>query len=238
MGKVLVLYVFHEYNDRVDHFLKNAVFYDPNVTFVIIINNPDLKINAPPYVNVLTRKNIGYDFGGWSDALYYQNMYRNFDHFIFVNSSVVGPFLDPRFSGRWTDLYVGKVKDDVKLFGSTINTCKKMSMAHVQSYIFATDREAVEHLMECGIFSTTNYSPTFQDAIYQKEVLMSRKVLERGWNIGCFMNHYKNCDFRQKTIPVRLWDDVMFPNLKNVYWTEQELVFAKGNRIPSFHSVE
>jgi hypothetical protein len=39
MNKILVLYVFHIYNDRVKHFLDNSVFDDENVDFLIISND-------------------------------------------------------------------------------------------------------------------------------------------------------------------------------------------------------
>jgi hypothetical protein len=39
MSKTLVLYVFHIYNDRVQHFIDNAIFYDENVDFTFKINN-------------------------------------------------------------------------------------------------------------------------------------------------------------------------------------------------------
>ena len=37
------------------------------------------------------RNNIGYDFGGWSNALLTNDLYKNYDNFIFANSSVIGP---------------------------------------------------------------------------------------------------------------------------------------------------
>ena len=39
MTKLLVLYVFHIYNDRVNHFIKNCIFNDENVDFILISNN-------------------------------------------------------------------------------------------------------------------------------------------------------------------------------------------------------
>lgn len=86
---------------------------------------------------MLFRDNLGYDFGGWSEALFKDNLHEKYENYIFVNSSVVGPFLKPDFKGRWTDIYINGLKDNVKLFGSTINTIKDpLNWAHVQSYIF------------------------------------------------------------------------------------------------------
>ena len=62
----LVLYVFNEYNNRVGHFFNNAIFYDEDVDFIVIVNNLTLKINPgvfPSSVKFFIRENIGYDFG-------------------------------------------------------------------------------------------------------------------------------------------------------------------------------
>ena len=106
MNKLLVLYVFHIYNERVDFFIKNSIFKDDNVDFIIICNNKNFKFEIPYYVKVLHRDNIGFDFGGWSDALLINNVYKNYDNFIFVNSSVIGPYIPSTFKGKWTDIYI------------------------------------------------------------------------------------------------------------------------------------
>jgi len=64
MSKLLVLYVFHIYNDRVKHFIENCIFYDENVDFIIISNDTNNIFEVPYYVKTLLRENIGYDFGG------------------------------------------------------------------------------------------------------------------------------------------------------------------------------
>ena len=112
-------------------------------------------------------------------------MYNHYDKFIFVNSSVIGPFLPSYFIGNWTDVYINGLKNDIKLFGSTINTIgDPLNKSHVQSYIFSMDKITLKYLIKCEIFSITNYAKTFNDAIWQKKVLMSRKILENGWIIN------------------------------------------------------
>ena len=78
MTKLLVLYVFHIYNNRVTHFINNCIFYDSNVDFIIISNDKNNTLDVPFYVKTLFRDNIGYDFGGWSDALLTNNLYKNY----------------------------------------------------------------------------------------------------------------------------------------------------------------
>jgi hypothetical protein len=239
MVKTLVLYVFHIFNERVTHFIKNAIFFDENIDFIFISNsleNKDYLVNLPDYVKVIYRENIGYDFGGWSEALLKDNLYTNYDYFIFVNSSVIGPFLKDK-NIKWTDIYINGLVDNIKLFGSTINTIKKpLEKSHVQSYIFSMNKETLEYLIECEIFSITNLSKTFDDCVWNKEVLMSRKIIEKGWNIGSLLKCYQNVDFTFKSksprsFKIQFLDDIMFPKYKNVLWNIYDLVFIKGNRV-------
>lgn len=240
MSRLLVLFVYHIYNDRVKDFIKNSIFYDENVDFIIISNNtshPDELIYIPSNVKILHRSNIGYDFGGWSDALLTNNLYQSYDNFICVNSSVIGPFMPSSYSGKWTDIYINGLQDNIKLFGSTINTMgDPLNNPHVQSYIFSMDIITLKYLIDCGIFSITSYAKTFDDAIWNKEVLMSRKIIENGWNIGSLLTCYKNIDFTFSTkspneYNVEYMDDVMFERYRNVWWNEYQLVFVKGNRV-------
>ena len=119
--KTLVSFVFHEYNSRVQAFIHNCIFEDDNVDFLIICNNKKVNLPQLDYVKIIKRDNIGYDFGGWSEGILTDNLYKNYDNFIFVNSSVLGPYLPCYFKGKWTDVYLQGLTENVKLYGSTIN---------------------------------------------------------------------------------------------------------------------
>jgi len=244
MPKTAVLYVFHEVNARVQYFVNHCMFESPDVDFYIIANNMEIVLNLPTHIKTMNRENIGYDFGAWSECLLTNNMYQNYDNFIFANSSIIGPFLPTYFKGHWTDIYVNALKDKVKLFGSTINATgdaysiqhSPEDNAHVQSYIFSADREAVEYLIQSKIFDKTNHFASFIDTINQKEILMSRKIIENGWNIGCLMKYYDNVDFTFQTKSSSEYinpflGDVMLHHSRGKIWNEYELVFIKGNRV-------
>lgn len=255
MVKLLVLYIFHLYNDRVKHFLDNSIFYDENIDFVIICNDKSINIDDEIIhynTTVFYRDNIGYDFGGWSDALFANDIYKNYTHFIFVNSSVMGPYLDPNYTGRWTDIYIENLNGNIKLFGSTINANPsvvldgvdvqhridknpRLSWAHVQSYIFSMNITTLCYLIDNGIFSNTNYAQTFQEAIWQREVRMSRLIIDKGWNIGSMLKRYRGVDFtfHDKTAfdyDINIVGDVMWENYENKLWNKYDLVFVKGNK--------
>jgi len=233
--KIVILYVFHEYNERVKYFLKNVIFYDKNIHFVVICNSETIQFSCPKYVKVLHRPNIGYDFAGWSYGLFKDNLYHNYDYFIFINSSVMGPYLTNKKS--FVNKYLDPLSTSVKLFGSTINTIKEpKTMSHIQSSIFSMDKQTLQFLIDKEIFSLTNIAKTFKHAIWDKEVKMSRLIIENGWNIGCRHKLYKNVDFRfkdGKSLHPNLskYGDIMLPKYRNVLWTNKELIFVKGNRL-------
>ena len=156
--KTLVLYVFHELNDRVNNFIKNAIFLDPDIDFLVINNGSQNEPILPDHVIYFKSDNTGFDFGGWSKGLLYNGLYKDYSKFIFVNSSVSGPYLPSYFNGRWTDIYLNGLTHSVKLFGSTINTGSLTvlsdveGLSHIQSYIFAMDYETLLFLISKDIF--------------------------------------------------------------------------------------
>ena len=243
MSKILVLYVFHIYNQRVEQFIKKCIFYDPKIDFIIISNGDNTYLELPDYVKFLKRENIGVDFGGWSDALLTNELYKNYEKFIFINSSVSGPFLPSYYKGKWTDIYIDGLKDNIKLFGSTINTQGKPRITpHVQTYVFSLDREALEFLIEKNIFSMSYYVKSVFEAIHTKEIIMSRLILDNNWNIGSLLPLYKNVDFtfqdKTQQYNIIFRDDIMYENYRNIFWNEYQLVFIKGNRIPNVKLIE
>ena len=135
------------------------------------------------------------------------------------------------------DIYIDGLQNNVKLFGSTINTiCNPLHLSHVQSYIFSTDKEGLDLLIHYEIFSLSNYAKDKNDAIDNKEVLMSRKILDHGWNIDSLHKYYKNVDFtfskkKPHEYEIAFLDDIMYEQYRGKLWNDYELVFIKGNRM-------
>jgi len=251
--KILVLFVFHEYNDRVKNFIDNCIFKDDNIDFIIICNNKKINFTSPDYVKVIKRDNIGYDFGGWSDALLKDNLYKKYNKFIFANSSIVGPYLRKDFPGKWTDVYLNGL-NNCELFGSTINICNNKftknailnymcrkegcmkfsinDLPHVQSFIFSVNKKTLQLLIDNGVFSITKYVNTFMQAIINKEIYMSRVIINNNYRIGSLLNIYKDIDFRKQDCLNSLPEvgDLMYNQYENKLWKKEELVFIKGNR--------
>lgn len=240
--KTLVLYVFHEYTSLVQNFIDKCLFQSPIVDFLFIAHGFKEKLNLPRYVSILYKeKNEGYDFSAWSYGLLINNKYENYENFIFVNSTVYGPFINNQFQGKWTDIFINRLTNDIKLFGCTINTkIKFLTDSHVQSYLFSMKKDTLKLLIKNNIFSLNikDHYLYHDDVIKNKEIKMSRIVIDNGGNIGCLYKFYNGIDFRKKdNFPFEYFrlnsmnaDDIMFPEYLNVAWTLDEVVFIKGNR--------
>ena len=235
--KILVLYVLNKNNERSKKFINETVFNHPKIDFVIIFNGltEEKGLEVPDYCLKIFRKNIGLDFGGWSDALIQYELYNKYRYFIFLNDSIDGPFCNP--PNKWPWKFIENInKNNIKLFGCTINCIKDPPKnIHVQSYAFCADFECVKFLIDSKIFTINYYCENKNEAVKKREIIMSKKVLQNGWNIGCFHKHYSNIDFtfKQKKFEdynIEWYNDVMWKKFKNKLWTLEELVFIKGNR--------
>ena len=231
--KTLILYAFHQFNNRVQYFIDHAIFEDDNFDFIIICNDRNINISVPDFVSVINRDNIGYDFGAWSEGLLTGDRYKQYENFIFLNSSVIGPYLPDGYTKQWPYRFLDGLTDNIKLFGSTINAFENSHSAiHVQSFAYCMQQKTVEYLVSKGIFSLMTFSKNFESAIWNYEVRMSREIIAAGWNIGSLMHNYDGVDFTfiDKTpaeYNISWHGDIMFPNTEI---DRKEVMFVKGNR--------
>lgn len=233
--KILCLYNFHEINGSVINFIKNCLFEDKNIDFLLISNNLNITkehLNLPNYCSFVSRENTGFDFGGWSYGLLTGKKYLYYDYFILCNCSITGPFLRNNHK-KWTDSFINGLENNVRIFGPTIN-CRGLKgdfQPHVQSYFFSMNKETLEFLIEKNIFSLENIAKSYHQAILEKEILMSKLILENGWNIGCFLKCYDGYDFTKiDKKSKKYYGDLMFPRFQNKAWIKEDLIFIKSNR--------
>jgi hypothetical protein len=90
----------------------------------------------------------------------------------------------------------------------------------------------VKYLRECKIFDTEIFTNDLIETIIYKEIAMSRKIIEKGWNIGCLHKYYRGTNFVDLSKnTIQYLGDVMTVHNRNVIWTPEELIFIKGNRM-------
>jgi len=264
--KTLCIFAYYEKDEicrkNLEFFVRHAILHHhghntTNTTttmdYIIVVNDDKgtfSKSNIevlPNNVRWMTRPNKGYDFGAYTFVLNHDEVdISPYTHFIFINSSVRGPFLRKSSDTLWADIFLDMIRGDVHLVGTTINMFGPpetlFTENHVQSMMFAMDAECLQLLFPT-IFSHNHPTDNFGDTVVQKEIAMSQLVLKKGWNISCTAKKYQGVDYRlvRKNINPSTndaWGDSIGP--RRYFGTDHdpyELVFIKTNRelqVPDF----
>lgn len=125
-------------------------------------------------------------------------------YYVFVDSSVRGPFLPAYVDVPWHRLLTQRITDTTKLVGATI-TCAPFKYKeeengyviypYVQGYVTATDQIGM------GVLNSTQPSVfhCFHDRMDIQRfgiISMSESMLRNNYNIGSLMLKYQDVDFR------------------------------------------
>ena len=172
-----------------------AISYQDNIDFIIVINGHTCNVKLPqlPNLKVIYRGNIGFDFGGHKAALDSLDGLQ-YDYYFFMNSGVIGPFLDDtRPTGvHWTQLFIKKITDKVKLVGTSIycvpNSHPEYKGPRVEGFCFMTDNIGLHLLLD---EKTIFYDHTSKhDAIHYGEYGLTECIFKRGYTIDCMLKKY------------------------------------------------
>ncbi|KAK0127130.1 hypothetical protein ONS96_006687 [Cadophora gregata f. sp. sojae] len=115
--------------------------------FVFILNGPTNADEMIPSdksnIKIIKRSNTCYDLGSHREVLTARKrggkaLRDIYKRFILMNASIRGPFVPHWSKECWTEAYLGKLNDQVKLVGSSID-CRGGGDQYVQSMIWATD---------------------------------------------------------------------------------------------------
>ncbi len=237
--KILVVYTYFkspsaDYNLQFFH--DYAISYKENIDFILVINGYECSIELKELSNfyIIKRQNLGYDFGGHSAALKFINSNnKKYDYYFFMNSGVIGPII-PHYleeEHHWTDYFIGKINEKVKLVGTTIVCMKEKELKlygpRVEGFFFLTDQKGLDLMIEDGnIFK--NHKTKF-GAIINGEYGLGRCILKNGYNMDCMLNYYQNIDWRLK----ENWhmNDYKHPSRHNSFYGKSinpyEVIFHK-----------
>jgi hypothetical protein len=159
----LIIYAYAESNfarANLQFFVQHGLH--SKADFIFLINgNATLDGLIPdgiPNIRIIKRGNECFDMGGIGEILNANNsaLVKKYSKFILMNASVRGPFMPTWSSGCWSDKFLNKLNEQVKLVGTTYN-CGPVG--HVQSMVFATDRIGINVLLSGNI--TYDKDPNF-----------------------------------------------------------------------------
>lgn len=240
--RIAILYVFHQLNKQVKYFLRHGIIHSDQYDYYFIYNGEENIDQHFVGLNLMYRENKGFDFGGWSDALFRlahgsdRLIKDSYQYYIFMNSSVSGPFVPTYCHREWPLFLIELLNNQTVLSGISINCDKWIYpgdvVAHVQSMLFCVDSVTLQFLIEKEIFHPTKFlSLTHKNQLVKEcEVRMSDEVLSSGKNIACLMKIYQNVDFRHDPIPYKLGDPWYVNAIMGHNLHPYETIFFKNNR--------
>lgn len=223
--KTLVTYIYAgtdaEYANNFRYFLQEGIRPDDGCDYVLVIQMVDAPEAIPPTedlsrvgkydnVRIFEHENSCYDLGtlGWLYAkLEEEGVLDVYAHFVWINSSVRGPFLPPYLDGsrapgplpsyHWTRAFTDKVDDHVKLVGSTVScggSGPHPPTPHIQSYAVATDAIGL-NLLRRNTTVLACYD-TMQDVVFYGERGITETILNAGFGIDSLMARYQGMDWQ------------------------------------------
>lgn len=250
-NRVVVFYHFYErdqsYIDNLAHFCIFGVINDVDYCFII---SGDTKVSIPEAENikVIRTENKNNDFGGYCLALS-DFPIDSYDHFIFINSSMRGPFLTGFSREKWVDFFLDQFTDsDVGLVGATINLLHQSSPYtkkyrdifgtihsgnHVQTGVYCISQKAILALKNSGFYDVQE-KLTKDDVIVVYEIRMSQFLINAGFSLRCLLPEYNVLNLKNNQIDVNLTSDNGDPCYPNSYFGRTmhpyEVIFIKANR--------
>lgn len=205
MKKSVVIYTYFsspssDYN--LNFFVKKELVYRTNIDYIIVINGHNFNKNIifPTLENftLLKRDNVGYDFGGHHCALeHLKRCFKMYDYYFFLNSGVIGPFIQPQLQDHWSSIFIKKINERVKLVGTTIVCLSRRDAGgygpKVEGFFFMVDDIGLKVLeKQKTIFC--NHKNKYS-AIINGEYGLSNCMFKNGYTIDCMLPRYQNVDW-------------------------------------------
>ena len=252
VNDTLVFYHYFEanqqYKDNLIYFLSTA--YREDLDFIIIIaDNCSIQLPTIDNIQYFHTINNNLDYGGYAAAIKNNiQIIKNYKYFIFINSSVRGPFLPNYLNYNWSHSFISLLEKNVHLAGTTINIIPEENLlskkfaskynypapfSHVQTTAYALTQQAIQYLIDIGFYDT-NSIINKDDIVVEYEIRLSQEIKKCGWNIKCFLPEYNLIDYRNSHHDINLTSHNGDPLNDNAYFGRTahplELVFIKTNR--------
>ncbi|KAI1077088.1 hypothetical protein F5B20DRAFT_281420 [Whalleya microplaca] len=208
-ARPLILYAYKESENarqNLEFFLHQGLHGAAD--FIFILNGETDVADLIPNkdnIQVIRRPNVCFDLGAFGEVLKQGDLWKKYKRFITMNASLRGPFLPYWSSQCWSDAYLDRVTEDVKLVGMTINCGPS---PHVQSMIWATDSVGMELLLyppteasQEDNYGTANDTVAFggcyeefHQAIHA-EVGATRAIQNAGYEVEAMMSAFQGQEY-------------------------------------------
>ncbi|KAL8996020.1 MAG: hypothetical protein Q9169_004367 [Polycauliona sp. 2 TL-2023] len=235
----LILYSYHESDDE----RRNAEFFirhglHDSADFIIIFNGEEtapnrLRVPEAENIKVVRREDTCYHIGSYGEVLRgLGDVIKQYKRFILLDATIRGPFM-PHWSKKcWSDAYLGRLNDQVKLVGMSYN-CAPFDR-HVQSRILATDNIGLNLLLH-PVSNSLSSCPSDWSSALAAEVHLTEEIEKAGYRTDVMMQGSRataefadRCKRRD-----RLWEGAKLSDQRDGsmnFGHPYETIFFKANR--------
>lgn len=118
-NRPLILYAYAETENartNLKFFIAHALH--ANADFLFVFNGETNAMDLLPSssnIRAIHRGNTCYDLGAFAEILVKDDMYKLYKRFILMNASIRGPFVPYWSNGCWSDMFLSKITDSVKV---------------------------------------------------------------------------------------------------------------------------
>ena len=250
MKKVAIIYHFYEadetYRDNLVFFL-NVGIDDQADYFIFISGESSIPLIFRDNIKYIFIENKNHDYGG---VVNFVKRYKDarYENYIFINSSMRGPFLPTYVKSFWYDNFLNRISGKIALVGGSINLLPETSphsrhfskefdysapYIHVQTTAYAMSCDAFSALIDSGIFSIEEDLEK-NEIISYYEIRITQELLRRGLSISSLLPLYEYFDNSKRNIEYKdtlyhgdpLYKDAFFGRSVHPY----ENIFVKTNR--------
>ncbi|KAI1467188.1 uncharacterized protein F4812DRAFT_465273 [Daldinia caldariorum] len=152
-ARTLITYAYTESQiarENLAFFIDNALH--PSADFIFILNGPNhaagMMIPKEPNVRVVSRPQDDdqcSNLGSHGEVLRKDGLWKKYERFIVLGAGVRGPFVPYWSDVCWSDAFLSRVTEDVKLVGATASCHPKF---HIEPLIWATDSAGMKLLLD------------------------------------------------------------------------------------------
>jgi hypothetical protein len=212
----VIVYHYYEkdskYRDNLIYFLSVGIL-DEHDYYIVTAGRCTIELPEKENIFYIKTTNKNNDYGGYSEFIKTAaHKLQNYKFFIFVNSSVRGPFLPNYSPSDWTVPFVKKLSKDTHLVGSTINVLPLHSeyskilgkissypppFTHIQTTSYALTSEALNYLISIGFYDNDRVMSK-DEVIAFYELRLSREIIKNGWNFSSIAPLYDDIDYRRQ----------------------------------------
>ena len=212
-SSTVVVYHYFErdltYKNNLIYFLSVGILKEVDY-FILISGDCTVALPDLPNVSYIKTENWNNDFGGYIKFFQVAPI-DNYEFFVFINSSVRGPFLPSYSDSHWVNAFTDRLRGDVHLVGASINILPESAthtrrfsaiygyeppFVHAQTTAYALSAAAVRYLIEIGFYGVER-TLTKKEVIVHYELRLSQEIIRHGWNIGSFLPGYEGLNYRE-----------------------------------------